>query len=70
MPFERDFGPNRKDAVQWSILPQARIGLNKRGNIALNAAVEWPLNERERYDWRAYVYFIWDFADGGLLEGW
>ena len=70
VPFERGSGPDRKDAVQWSILPQARIGLNKRGNIALNFAVELPLNDRDRYDWRAYVYFIWDFADGGLLEGW
>ena len=60
-----------KNAVQWSVLPQARIGLNRRGNIALNAGVELPLNDRDgRYDWRAYVYFIWDFADGGLFEGW
>ena len=53
------------------MLPQARIGLNKRGNIALNAGVELPLNDRDdRYDWRIYVYFIWDFADGGLFDGW
>jgi len=70
VPFERGSGIDRQDAVQWSIIPQARIGLNKRGNIALNAAVEFPLNERDRYDWRAYAYFIWDFADGGLLDGW
>jgi mono/diheme cytochrome c family protein len=71
VPFERGSGPDRKDAVQWSLLPQARIGLNKRGNIALNAGVELPLNDRDgRYDWRAYVYFIWDFADGGLFDGW
>jgi hypothetical protein len=24
----------------------------KRGNIALNAGVELPLNDRDRYDWR------------------
>jgi mono/diheme cytochrome c family protein len=70
VPFERGVGPDRKDAVQFSILPQARIGLNKRGNIALNAGLELPLNDKDRYDWRAYVYFIWDFADGGLFEGW
>lgn len=70
VPFERGSGANQKSAVQWSVLPQARIGLNKRGNIALNAGVELPLNDHDRYDWRAYVYFIWDFADGGLLEGW
>jgi mono/diheme cytochrome c family protein len=70
VPFERGSGADRVDAVQWSLLPQARIGLNKRGNIALNAGVELPLNERDRYDWRAYVYLIWDFADGGFFEGW
>jgi mono/diheme cytochrome c family protein len=70
VPFERGSGPDRKDAVQWSVLPQARIGLNKRGNIALNTGLELPLNDHDRYDWRAYVYFIWDFADGGLFEGW
>jgi mono/diheme cytochrome c family protein len=70
VPFERGDGADRKSAVQWAIVPQARIGLNKRGNIALNVGMEWPLNDTERYDWRAYVYFIWDFADGGLLEGW
>jgi len=70
IPFERGSGSDREDAVQFSVLPQVRIGLNKRGNIALNAGVEWPLNERDRYDWQAYVYFIWDYADGGLFEGW
>jgi hypothetical protein len=29
-----------------------------------------PLNDDYRYDWRVYVYFIWDFADGGLFDGW
>jgi mono/diheme cytochrome c family protein len=70
VPFERGTEPNRADSVQWSIIPQARIGLNKRGNIALNAGVELPLNDDYRYDWRAYVFFIWDFADGGLFDGW
>lgn len=70
VPFERGNGNGRKDAVQWSLMPQARIGLNKRGNIALNVGVELPVNDTYRYDWRAYVYFIWDYADGGLFEGW
>lgn len=69
-PFERGAGPNKKSALQLSVLPQVRIGLNKRGNIALNTGLELPINDTERYNWRAYVYFIWDFADGGLFEGW
>ncbi len=70
IPFERGSGSGRKDAVQFSVLPQARVRLNKRGNIALNVGLELPVNDNRRYDWRGYVYFIWDFADGGLFEGW
>ena len=66
-PFE--VAPN-EDALQWSVLPQARFGISKRGHVALNVGVEVPLNERDRYDWRAYVYLIWDFADGGFFEAW
>ncbi len=47
-----------------------RIGLSKRGHVALNVGLEWPLNERDRYDQRAYVFLIWDFADGGFFEAW
>ena len=70
VPFERGSGSQKEDAIQWSLLPQARIGLTQRGHVALNVGVELPLNERDRYDWRAYVYLIWDFADGGFFEAW
>ena len=70
VPFERGSGPDKKSWAQWSIVPQARIGLNKRGHVALNVGVEFPLNDTERYDWQAYVYLIWDFADGGFFEAW
>ncbi len=71
MPFERGSGPTRKDAADLSALPQVRIGLNKRGHVALNVGAEIPLNDRDRrYDWRGYVYLIWDFGDGGFFEGW
>jgi len=50
VPFERGEEPDRADAGQFSILLQARIGLSKRGNIALNAAVELPFNDDDRYD--------------------
>ncbi|MGD9020961.1 MAG: cytochrome c [Lysobacterales bacterium] len=70
VPFERGTGPGKKSAVQVSVLPQVRIGLNKRGHVALNVGAELPLNDTERYDWRGYVYLIWDFADGGFFEGW
>lgn len=70
LPFERGSGPDRKSSVQLSVLPQVRIGLSKRGHVAINAGVELPINDTDRYDWRAYAYLIWDFADGGFFDGW
>jgi mono/diheme cytochrome c family protein len=70
VPFERGSGAGRKEAVQLSIVPQMRIGLNQRGHVALNLGVELPLNDKDRHDWRAQVFLIWDFADGGFFEGW
>ena len=70
MPFDRGSGPDKKSTVQLSVLPQVRIGLSKRGHVAINAGLELPLNDTDRYDWRAYAYLIWDFADGGFFEGW
>jgi mono/diheme cytochrome c family protein len=70
IPFERGSGTGRKEAVQMILVPQVRIGLNKRGHVALNVGVELPLNDKDRHDWRAQVFLIWDFADGGFFEGW
>jgi cytochrome c len=69
-PIDRGTGASRKSFSQVSLIPQAQIGLNKRGHIMLNLGAEVPLNDTDRYDYRAYAYLIWDFADGGLFEGW
>lgn len=67
VPFDRGAGA---DSVQVSVVPQMRIGLSKRGHVALNLGVEVPVNDSWRYDWRGYVYLIWDIADGGFFDGW
>ncbi len=69
-PIDRGTGITRKSFSQLSLIPQAQISLNKRGNILLNFGTEIPLNDTNRYDYRGYVYLVWDFADGGLLDGW
>ncbi len=69
-PIERGTGSDRADFAQLSLIPQAQIGLSKGGHIALNLGAELPINDTDRYDYKAYLYLIWDFADGGLLQGW
>src|SRR6056297_2263999 len=64
-PFDR----NGEDAVQFTALPQVRIGLTRGGHVALNLGVELPLSD-QAYDTRYHLTLLWDFADGGFFKGW
>ena len=65
---ERPFRSSNGD-LQWTVLPQVRIGLTKGGHVALNLGVELPLSD-QLWDERYYVTLLWDFADGGFFKGW
>ena len=55
--------------TQWDIVPQMQITLNKRQNIMMNLGIRMPLDDRSR-NTQFMVYFLWDWFDGGLFEGW
>lgn len=63
------FDSGEDDAVQFTVLPQVRFGLTRRGHVALNLGVELPLSDQD-YDYRAYLTLLWDFADGSFFRGW
>lgn len=63
------FDNNDTDRVKWSVLPQARIGLTRGGHVALNLGAEIPLSDQS-WDYRGYMYLLWDFADGSFFKGW
>jgi len=63
------FDAEGEDTVQWTVLPQVRIGLTKGGHVALNLGVEFPLND-QRYNTRYHLNLLWDFADGSFFKGW
>jgi mono/diheme cytochrome c family protein len=65
---ERPFRSSNGD-LEWTALPQVRIGLTKGGHVALNLGVELPLSDQP-WDERYYVTLLWDFADGGFFKGW
>jgi hypothetical protein len=56
--------------VHWDLVPQMQVTLNKRQHITINAGVRFPLNERTGRDTQVITYFLWDWFDGGLREGW
>lgn len=56
---------------RYSAIPQLRFGLNRRGHVMATVGYEYPLNARALRDERRWHFMLaWDFADGGLLEGW
>lgn len=59
------------DAVTvWDILPQMQVTLNQRQHIMANLGVRLPLTETEGRDAQLVFYLLWDWFDGGFLEGW
>ncbi len=60
---------SRNGDLEWTALPQIRIGLTRGGHVALNLGVEIPLSDQS-WDDRFYVTLLWDFADGGFFAGW
>jgi mono/diheme cytochrome c family protein len=54
----------------WDLVPQLQVTLNTRQHVIANAAVLLPLTETEGRDPRLYLYVLWDWFDGGFLEGW
>ena len=56
--------------VHWDVVPQMQITLNRRQHIMVNVGVRMPVNDRAGRGTRVITYFLWDWFDGGLLEGW
>ncbi len=58
------------ETTHWDLVPQVQITLNTRQHIMFNVGVRTPLNDREGRSTRLLFYFLWDWFDGGLRDGW
>jgi hypothetical protein len=56
--------------VRWDVVPQMQVTLSRRQHIMINVGVRVPVNERAGRGTQVITYFLWDWFDGGLLEGW
>ncbi|MFB3852406.1 MAG: c-type cytochrome [Vicinamibacterales bacterium] len=57
-------------AAQWDILPGVQVTLPTRQHIMAAAGVRFPLNKRDERSTQLVFYLLWDWFDGGFLEGW
>jgi mono/diheme cytochrome c family protein len=54
----------------WDLLPQLQVTLSRRQHISVNGGVRLPVNLRFVRGSTAVAYVLWDWADGGLFDGW
>ena len=57
-------------AAHWDLVPQVQVTLSRRQHVMLNAGLRIPVNERSGRSPQLLTYLLWDWFDGGLLEGW
>lgn len=61
---------DRGAAIQWDLVPQMHVTLNRRQHLMINLGVRFPLDDRDGRSTQVMTYFLWDWFDGGLLDGW
>ncbi len=63
-----EFGHSEPTA--WDIVPQLQVTLSRRQHIMISGGLKFPLNERDERKSEFVSYFLWDWLDGGLFDGW
>jgi mono/diheme cytochrome c family protein len=59
-----------EEPVLWDVVPQMQVTLSRRQHIMINVGVRIPVNERDSRTTQLLTYFLWDWFDGGLFDGW
>jgi len=57
------------DPIRWDLLPQLQVSLSRRRHIAAAAGARVPVGGPTRPA-IAMVSLMWDWFEGGLMEGW
>jgi mono/diheme cytochrome c family protein len=65
---DRDFAAGATANVD--VVPQFQVTLNRRQHVRVNVGLEIPVTNTAGRSKQIVCYFLWDWFDGGLFEGW
>jgi hypothetical protein len=65
---DREVGQGARTAVD--LVPQFQVTLNRRQHIRVNAGLQVPVANTTGRSTQMVFYFLWDWFDGGLRDGW
>ena len=55
--------------IEWDTVPQVQVTLSRRQHIVFNVGIQLRSTSGGTKP-KLLLYFLWDWFDGGLLEGW
>jgi len=56
--------------TEWDLVPQLQVSLSKRQHVLGAIGVRQPISDRGNRPTVVVFYLLWDWFDGGVLEGW
>jgi mono/diheme cytochrome c family protein len=56
--------------TDFDVVPEFQVTLNRRQHIRAALGYRIPVNDTAGRPQQVELYFLWDWFDGGLLEGW
>ena len=63
-------GQNSGSNTNLDLVPQFQVTLNTRQHVIFNFGVRLPVSNTAGRDTEFLFYFLWDWFDGGLRDGW
>ncbi|MDP9091034.1 MAG: cytochrome c [Pseudomonadota bacterium] len=56
--------------TDWDVVPEFQVTINRRQHIRAAMGYLIPINDTAGRPKQIIAYFLWDWFDGGLFEGW
>jgi mono/diheme cytochrome c family protein len=57
-------------AIEWDLVPGVQATLNTRQHVRVAGGVRLPVNDADTRRKSVIVYLLWDWYEGGFLQGW
>jgi hypothetical protein len=59
-----------EERINWDIVPQFQVTINRRQHIRANFGLRFPINDFGPRPTQVLFYLLWDWFDGGVRDGW
>ncbi len=56
--------------TDWNVVPQFQVTISQRQHVRANLGLSIPVTNRADRPIQVVFYLLWDWFDGGLLDGW